>query len=578
LASITFWNRLEPRPRSPSIGESLAARVRDPLWMLTRQWQMGEFQGADAASPAWVEYSGVTSRMTGWRPAATGTATPFQPIPQGVPLERTMLAEPLAPSFVLAVEIGQSFETLLSRAGAPTAIAAFRDAFPLSGASLDPLDKAAARFLAVCAGRSIDGVELARAARTSAPAIPPAVATPTGTEAAVRAALAELLLQIDAIYGPIGAADPPGWRRERLDHALEARTTMPDGASAILAVHPDAEGVLEPSAFDLRTVDSPPQTPSEDSAPEPLVGSMMPTHVRFRGMPNARWWDFERGTTSFGDVQVDKTDVAKLVVLDFMLVHGNDWFVIPLRMPVGSLCRLDQILVHDVFGGLTKIDRATARGGGAGAGWTLFTTSVEGDDARVADWFLLPDGAGAAIQEGDVLEEVRFARDQLASMVWAIEHATENAVGRSWSGDERDVAMGSRELSAPSTSATSGAALAYHVQTSVPANWIPFLPVSLDPSRGLVILEQGIMPRPSPPGPPLLVEPIGKILRPTLPPGEHYRLREQEVPRIGVKVRRAAAFCRWVDGSRHLWITRSRDVGRGEAQSNLRFDLADPGS
>ena len=27
---------------------ALRAEVRDPLWMLTRQWQMGEFQGDDA--------------------------------------------------------------------------------------------------------------------------------------------------------------------------------------------------------------------------------------------------------------------------------------------------------------------------------------------------------------------------------------------------------------------------------------------------------------------------------------------------------------------------------------------------
>ena len=51
MASITFWNRLEPRPRSNSIRESLAARIRDPLWLLTRQWQMGEFRGDDAGSP-----------------------------------------------------------------------------------------------------------------------------------------------------------------------------------------------------------------------------------------------------------------------------------------------------------------------------------------------------------------------------------------------------------------------------------------------------------------------------------------------------------------------------------------------
>ena len=45
------WNRLEGRPRVADFERSLRAEVRDPLWFLTRQWQFGEFQGEDAASP-----------------------------------------------------------------------------------------------------------------------------------------------------------------------------------------------------------------------------------------------------------------------------------------------------------------------------------------------------------------------------------------------------------------------------------------------------------------------------------------------------------------------------------------------
>ena len=38
--------RIEPRCRSrAAVGQGLEARVADPLWMLARQWQMGEFIG-----------------------------------------------------------------------------------------------------------------------------------------------------------------------------------------------------------------------------------------------------------------------------------------------------------------------------------------------------------------------------------------------------------------------------------------------------------------------------------------------------------------------------------------------------
>src|SRR5215204_7667891 len=49
--AITRWNRLEGRPRTHHFDRALRAEVRDAMWMLTRQWQLGEFQGDDAGSP-----------------------------------------------------------------------------------------------------------------------------------------------------------------------------------------------------------------------------------------------------------------------------------------------------------------------------------------------------------------------------------------------------------------------------------------------------------------------------------------------------------------------------------------------
>ena len=51
LPTTVMWNRLEGRPRRPDFTRALQAEVRDPLWMITRQWQMGEFIGEDAGSP-----------------------------------------------------------------------------------------------------------------------------------------------------------------------------------------------------------------------------------------------------------------------------------------------------------------------------------------------------------------------------------------------------------------------------------------------------------------------------------------------------------------------------------------------
>ncbi len=67
LIAATYWNRVEPRPRSLEIADVLAARIRDPLWMLTRQWQGGEFFATDAGSPAYVRVRSRTGPRNGER-------------------------------------------------------------------------------------------------------------------------------------------------------------------------------------------------------------------------------------------------------------------------------------------------------------------------------------------------------------------------------------------------------------------------------------------------------------------------------------------------------------------------------
>jgi hypothetical protein len=53
-SSITNWTRLEPQCSDADIGASSNARLFDPLWLMTRQWQLGEFQAEDAGSPVQV--------------------------------------------------------------------------------------------------------------------------------------------------------------------------------------------------------------------------------------------------------------------------------------------------------------------------------------------------------------------------------------------------------------------------------------------------------------------------------------------------------------------------------------------
>ncbi|RYV49533.1 hypothetical protein [Pengzhenrongella frigida] len=49
------FRRLEPVPPYTDVQRGFAAEVADPLWLLGRQWQVGEHAGEDASSPVLVE-------------------------------------------------------------------------------------------------------------------------------------------------------------------------------------------------------------------------------------------------------------------------------------------------------------------------------------------------------------------------------------------------------------------------------------------------------------------------------------------------------------------------------------------
>src|SRR5262245_49477122 len=64
LPTAVTWNRLEGRPRSGDLTRPMRAEVRDPFWMLARQWQLGEFDGEDAGTPIVARMLTETSAVT----------------------------------------------------------------------------------------------------------------------------------------------------------------------------------------------------------------------------------------------------------------------------------------------------------------------------------------------------------------------------------------------------------------------------------------------------------------------------------------------------------------------------------
>ncbi|HEX8852058.1 MAG TPA: PA14 domain-containing protein, partial [Pyrinomonadaceae bacterium] len=76
MPSITTWTRVEPNPRNPKMESSLQAAVADPLWMLARQWQLGEFEGDDAGSPALARFQAECAPLSQFEPQAGAPVRP----------------------------------------------------------------------------------------------------------------------------------------------------------------------------------------------------------------------------------------------------------------------------------------------------------------------------------------------------------------------------------------------------------------------------------------------------------------------------------------------------------------------
>jgi hypothetical protein len=546
MPSITYWNQLQPSPRSPSVAEGLAALVRDPAWFLARQWQLGEFEGLDGGSPAFAR---IGSHVAGFESATLGSGSVplgsgsttlgsgLVPLAAGELLEPVVEAESITVDLATRVELGQTFETLVT----PAIASLYRTAYPVAPADA-AADPAEARFRSVCAGRVTDGVSLyqaAKAAQAAHRALPTEPALDAASTPAAAEAISTFIDWVESTWGILASGEPPAWDAARLDYAA---TVTAGGLT--LSAEPDSDGAFDWYAFDL-TAGTPP-------AGTPNMTSVLPGHVRFRGMPSPRWWDFESSATDFGALLTDTRDLAKLLFADFLLVHGDDWYLSRLDVPRGSLCWIDSLTVTDVFGTATVIPRADAAPGGS---WTLFSTSDQ-NSGGIAPFLAVPASAGAALQASAPLEEVHLLRDETADMAWAVERIVEGPLGDP---------VASTPVPTPVAPASVPAALEYLLQSPLPANWFPLLPV-VTASDGLALVAGTIAGSTQ--------SPATRLLQQLSVAG--FQLPQHEISRSGLRLDRVTCRTRTSDGNAKLWVARRRHIGAGEASSGLSYDEAIP--
>ena len=252
-----------------------------------------------------------------------------------------------------------------------------------------------------------------------------------------------------------------------------------------------------------------------------------------------------------------------------MLLYANDWYIFPYTVRAGSNALVRGLSVTNVFGERFWIQAAGAKDTQSWQGWGLFANSATDDILDVSDRHVTVLSTAPKIQDSESQEVQWFIRDEMANMVWAIEHKLQGGTGEGIAGHER--AVYNNEVDSTPTQ-TGGPQLRYQLETLVPEHWIPMLPVAIDPAQGDIALERGVVVRARPDGTIFTLPARGRVLNPTgvLP----YRVREEEVTRAGTRVSRVVCRTRWLNGETFVWIARRKTAGSGEGSSGLKYDLA----
>jgi hypothetical protein len=579
-------NRLEGFTRGTDLLPGLEARVHDALWLLARQWQLGELEGTDGGTPISATFALRHTPMARWQ-AGTGASAPYT---GDRPLEALVEEDGSGPSWRDRVAAGLRLARALRRAGlAPGRLVALHPLGipdPAADPDVDPATHDTSAVTpaevqavgSVTAGRVADPDAVAAAYDANADDLVAAA----GGEAA-RAVLADWRTW----WGSRQARDAGGWDSTTLTYSMSVAVSEPSApmysadrfeggsvdwydfdatvAAAPSAVTPPGPTTVTPTpTAGTPGAGTPPPTAATSTS---LQSTAIPVPVTFHGAPVARYWQMDDARTDFGAIDTFPTEIGKLLLAEFTACFAGDWYRLPVRIPYGCAVHVDALVSTDTFGAATLVPAANAASGPRP--WRMFehTASAAADGS----WLLVPPVLAAGTDSAPN-EEVVLVRDPAADLAWAVEHIVTNAVGRPVRRSE-DLRAQGREPP-PDRRAPLPDTWVWRLATSVPENWIPLLP-----TRGRSVtddyeLVQGAMIRyrRAPDGTlsAVPVLPAGVLLRTPL------RLPEREVPREGLAVRRFRRLARWVDGTRSRWWSRATAVGHGEGSSGLAYDGLHP--
>ena len=592
---MSWWQRIEGLCRSGGLTDGLAAHIADPLWFMARQWQLGELRGDDAARPIGVRTSTRTLPLEAIRDRvgihAMSTNVPVEYLVEQVGQPSAGDAGQHA-----SARLGYQLIRLLVASGQGAARAPLLTRFGTAPTPNSVVHNGHAAATAALLGRRcLDGRRVHDA-----------------TDGEIEAAL---LTQLDSRAAATAMTVVSSWRRwcassgvtttvdawnpERLEYSFNISSTITGVSEPELDLVADEHtgGVLDWFSFDRAGKPSEGVLPKGAPTGKPptavkssavaRTSTCLPSPVRYRGQPSSRWWEFEDGSTNFADVDAGPADLARLLVTEFAVAYSNDWFVVPVRVPVGSATEVTNLTVVDNFGGATDVDSVALHDVGAGKVpkarvWKMFELDGDVIDTNHrAPWLVVPTTAVGDVA-GAALERVTLVRDEGANLVWGVERLIEGPAGRpidrALLPPRSDTAPGDDEDTSPSKAAATPISYddqvwRYRLESAIPpAYWIPFVSERIGQSAETVLrrarMQQWRTDNVGSAGP------VGTVLDASRP----CWVREEEVPASGIRVDRRWRYARDHLGAGYLWLQLEKSPAAGERSSGVRWDVIEVGT
>lgn len=619
VKALVANNRLEARPRSQEFNRSLRAEIRDPAWLLARQWQMKEFKAEDRGSPAFAEVEMAQRAVN--RISFSGQAPIAYDLKQN-PLEAAVESQPVPVGQGLRLQLGQHWRQLLRTLQLQVEefegySALFYRNFKLESKKAGDSRVAYAQerttaevheLLQVAGEHAIDGYKLYLALLQTDSSKLNSVIT---NAKEFKSLIMDLPLYKNLLTLPGFNKDNPGvdlnaagivnklnnlsqqfvltfYRLYFHSAALSGWSVMnmAYGFSLMTETGPKEPVVLgidEHPSGDLHWYSVDQQAVAHIAGPQtaiPIVTKrFLPTEIQFPGSPNARWWEFEDRRVDFGALTGDPSDFGRMLLQEFMFLYQNDWFSLPFDVPVGMFCTIKSLKVTDVFGttynlqpaGAGQIKEQDTAGkdidNDAGR-WRLFNqTDLNGSQAS-PHLFVPPTVVVPLV--GKPVEQVGFRREEATNLVWAIEQTIPNGFMRGMDGNgaAAQVAEYLRVISIPDAQ-PAGPHYIYQPINQVAENWIPFV---LTKYEDVYYLEQAEMQRHI-----TNLAEFDKVVKPLTSlilqlPDKPYLVHEHKIPPSGLCIDSAFRRARWFNGQTILWFGYSQGSALAGGSSGLTFD------